>query len=248
MTLPFLNDKAADWGECFMKRRRRRRRGGGILIFLGIALIAAAAGLFAYNIWDGRRAAAASQAIVEALDDLESGLENTPAPAPRRRGRTDVDDRVNGGDPFYFEDKEMPTETIDGYRYIGTLELPSLGLRLPVMDQWDYTRLKISPCLYSGSYFTDDMVICAHNYERHFSPVKWIDIGADVYFVTVDKVVYHYTVSNRETLQPTAVSTMVENQNNTNGMASVENWDLTLFTCNTGGQTRCAVRCVRAAE
>ena len=116
------------------------------------------------------------------------------------------------------------------------------------MDRWDYTRLKISPCVYSGSYKTDDLVICAHNYARHFSPVKRIDIGADVYLITVDCRVYHYQVTNRETLQPGAVENMIENTNNTTDETVTNEWDLTLFTCNTGGQTRCAVRCARIRE
>ena len=40
----------------------------------------------------------------------------------------------------------MPTVTIDGYDYIGYVEAPVLGLKLPVMAEWDYDRLKIAPC------------------------------------------------------------------------------------------------------
>ncbi len=134
----------------------------------------------------------------------------------------------------------MPTVEIDGYLYIGVLEIPKSDLTLPVMYEWDYDRLKISPCRFSGSYFTNDLVICAHNYARHFSPIKWLDIGEDVYFSTVDGNVYHYTVSNRETVQPTDVKQMIDR--------GEENWDLTLFTCNTGGQTRCAVRCMLESD
>ena len=64
---------------------------------------------------------------------------------------------------------DMPTFTVDGYNYIGILEIPSLELTFSVMDGWDYTRLKISLCVCSGSYKTNDLVICAHNYARHFS-------------------------------------------------------------------------------
>ena len=140
-------------------------------------------------------------------------------------------------------DPTMPTEMIDGYAYIGTLKIPALGLNLPVMAECDYTRLKISPCVFSGSYKTNDLVICAHNYARHFSPVKWIDLGADVYLTTVDGVMYSYKVSNIETVQPTAVDQMIKNSNNDKNVSN--DWDMTLFTCNTGGQTRCAVRCTR---
>ena len=204
------------------------RKIGNILILLGLLLLLGAGGLAAYNIWDGIRAERASQHIIQEMDigqDLVEALDQEPD-----------------------DDPDMPVIEVEGNYYIGILEIPSLQLTLPVMDRWDYTRLKISPCVYSGSYKTDDLVICAHNYARHFSPVKRIDIGADVYLITVDCRVYHYQVTNRETLQPGAVENMIENTNNTIDGTVTNEWDLTLFTCNTGGQTRCAVRCARIRE
>lgn len=205
-----------------------RNKISNVLIALGILLVLGAGGLTAYNIWDGIRAANASSAIVEKLNIGEDLIEALDFEAD--------------------ESPDMPVYTVDGYNYIGILEIPSLELTLPVMDTWDYTRLKISPCVYSGSYKTNDLVICAHNYARHFSPVKWIDMGADVYLITVDRKVYHYQVTNRETLQPDSVEHMVENTNNTTDGSVTNEWDLTLFTCNTGGQTRCAIRCARVRE
>ena len=204
------------------------RKIGNTLILLGLLLLLGAGGLTAYNIWDGIRAERASQHIIQEMDigqDLVEALDREPD-----------------------DDPEMPVIEVEGYYYIGILEIPSLQLTLPVMDRWDYTRLKISPCVYSGSYKTDDLVICAHNYARHFSPVKWIDMGADVYLITVDCRVYHYQVTNRETLKPDLVENMIENTNNTKDGTVTNEWDLTLFTCNTGGQTRCAVRCARIRE
>ena len=204
------------------------RKIGNTLILLGLLLLLGAGGLTAYNIWDGIRAERASQHIIQEMDIGQALVEAL--------------DREPDDDP------EMPVIEVEGNYYIGILEIPSLQLTLPVMDRWDYTRLKISPCVYSGSYKTDDLVICAHNYARHFSPVKWIDMGADVYLITVDCRVYHYQVINRETLQPGSVENMIENTNNTTDGTVTNEWDLTLFTCNTGGQTRCAVRCARIRE
>ena len=134
---------------------------------------------------------------------------------------------------------EMQTVQIDNFNYIGMISVPSQGIELPVMDSWDYYRLKIAPCWYSGSYYSDDLVICGHNFPQHFSPLKWVDIGADVYFTAVDGQVYHYMVLERETVKPLDIEVMLDNSTG---------WDLTLFTCNTGGQTRCAVRCARVED
>lgn len=222
------------------------RRFGTLLTAIGLLLMAGGLGLVIYNMWDNNRAGDASDAILKQIEEEQADMGVSNAPASPSRSDKDVDDRVTDKDAWRYG-QTMPVTLVDGFQYIGILEIPSLGIRLPVMDTWDYDRLRISPCLYSGSYYTDDMVICGHNYQRHFSPIKGVDIDADVYFITADKVIYHYTVSNRETVQPTSVEQMIRNMNNRDPEdGDMEDWDLTLFTCNTGGQTRCAVRCIRA--
>ena len=207
-----------------------RNTKGNLLITLGILLIAAAAGLAGYNLWDAGRAQKAAEEITgQLISDIESKVED---------GKTAA--------PYMDPNTPMPVEMIDGYEYIGVLEIPSEGLSLPVMNEWDYTRLKISPCRFTGSYYSDDLVICAHNYMRHLGPLLQIGIGEDIYFTSVDGLTIHYIVTNRETVEPTAVEQMIENTSNSG--TSLLDWDLTLFTCNLGGQTRCAVRCSRAAD
>ena len=182
------------------------------LFALGLVLLAAALALTGYNVWDAHRADRAAQAAVTAL---QAAIETAPAPAE--------------------QPGVMPVLTVDGEDYIGYLSIPALELALPVMADWDYARLKVSPCRYSGSYFTGDLVIAAHNYARHFSPIKWIEPDTVIFFTAADGTVLQYKVRAVETLQPTEIERMT----------TAEGWDLTLFTCNTGGQTRCAVRCVR---
>ena len=207
-----------------------RNTKGNLLITLGILLIAAAAGLAGYNLWDAGRAQKAAEEITgQLISDIESKVEDGKTAAPYVEPNTPV-----------------PVGMSDGYEYIGVLEIPSEGLSLPVMNEWDYTRLKISPCRFTGSYYSDDLVICAHNYMRHLGPLLQIGIGEDIYFTSVDGLTIHYIVTNRETVEPTAVEQMIENTSNSE--TSLLDWDLTLFTCNLGGQTRCAVRCSRAAD
>ena len=172
------------------------RRFGTLLTVIGLLLMAGGLGLLIYNMWDNNRAGDASDAILKQIEEEQADMGVSNAPAPPSRSDKDVDDRVTDKDAWRYG-QTMPVTLVDGFQYIGILEIPSLGIRLPVMDTWDYDRLRISPCLYSGSYYTDDMVICGHNYQRHFSPIKGVDIDADVYFITADKVIYHYTVSKQ---------------------------------------------------
>ena len=133
----------------------------------------------------------------------------------------------------------MTEVELDGWNYIGYLSIPAAGLNLPVMSEWSYAGLKIAPGRYSGSTYADNMVVCAHNYAKHFSPIKWLAEGSEVYFTDMDGMRWTYEVSTVETLQPTQIEKMTEKT------ADSADWDLTLFTCTTGGSARCAVRCVR---
>lgn len=191
-------------------------------MILGAALILAALSLF---LWNQREDQKAGNAAAEVLPRLEEAIEEEP-------GADDAE--PDYPDPY---DTEMAEVEIDGYAYIGYLTIPSLELELPVMSEWDYTRLKIAPCRYSGSTKTDNLVICAHNYTRHFGPIKNLSVGDAVYFTDVDGVTTAYRVAEVDVLNPTDVENMTDS-----------GYSLTLFTCTYGGQSRVTVRCERITE
>ena len=201
---------------------------GKICMALGALLILASAGLLAYNKWDADRADKASQQV---LGELEDTLTKT------MEEKTKADEVVL--QPELDPTQPMTEVELEGWNYIGYLSIPSIGLNLPVMSEWSYAGLKIAPGRYSGSTYADNMVVCAHNYAKHFSPIKWLAEGAEVYFTDMDGMRWSYEVSVVKTIQPTQIEKMTEKTEDS------ENWDLTLFTCTTGGSARCAVRCVR---
>lgn len=201
---------------------------GKICMALGALLILASVGLLAYNKWDADRADKASQQV---LGELEDTLTKT------MEEKTKADEVVL--QPELDPTQPMTEVELEGWNYIGYLSIPSIGLNLPVMSEWSYAGLKVAPGRYSGSTYADNMVVCAHNYAKHFSPIKWLAEGAEVYFTDMDGMRWSYEVSVVETIQPTQIEKMTEKTEDS------ENWDLTLFTCTTGGSARCAVRCVR---
>ena len=205
-----------------------RQKIGKICMVLGALLILAAAALLAYNKWDAARADKAAQ---QALGELEQTLTTTVE--EKAKSETVV------LQPELDPAQPMTETELDGWSYIGYLSIPSIGLDLPVMSEWSYAGLKVAPGRYSGSTYADNMVVCAHNYAKHFSPIKWLAEGAEVYFTDMDGMRWSYEVSVVETIQPTQIEKMTEKTEDS------ENWDLTLFTCTTGGSARCAVRCVR---
>lgn len=195
-----------------------RSRIGSFCMALGAVLLAAAIALLAYNTWDNWRA---GQSVAETADALDAMIQDDT---------TRAEDDSTAGDA-------MPVVEIDGYYYIGTLSIPSLGLELPIMYEWSYPGLRIAPGRYSGAVSSGDLIICGHNYERHFGNLKYLESGAEIVFTDVTGNAFCYEVSEIVTLQPTAVDELLSQENG--------EWNLTLVTCTIGGQTRVTVRCVR---
>ena len=188
-----------------------------IAVFLmvsGIVFIIAAALLFCYNNYENQRAHKASEELMKTLRTQIEAAEI----------------ESDAGEDFF--DEEMKTKVIDGYEYIGYLSLPDLNIDLPIMSQWDYKRLKISPCRYFGSVKTNNLVIAAHNYRWHFGYLGHLEEGDLIIFTDMDSKKYSYNVSSVEILLPTDVE-KVKNSSD----------DLILYTCTYGGEKRIAVRC-----
>lgn len=132
---------------------------------------------------------------------------------------------------------ELPLAEIEGYDYVGVLSIPKLELELPVMAQWDYERLKIAPCCHFGSSRTDDLVIAAHNYKKHFGSLYLLEAGDQLRFTEMDGTDNLYEVTGVDTLSPTEVDA-VQNSGH----------DLVLYTCTYSGQERVTAFCDRVED
>lgn len=192
---------------------------GGVRILLGMVLILSALILTVYNVGTEYRAGISAE---DTLKELVSASGSAM------------------GEEFAYPDyllnpsMEMPVKRIGRFDYIGVLDLPDLGLSLPVISEWSYAGLKKAPCRYAGSAYLDNMVICAHNYRTHFGGIKNLSAGNSVVFTDIDGNVFTYQVTDIEILRPYASEEMVSGD-----------WDLTLFTCTVGGARRVTVRCRR---
>ena len=199
------------------------KKTGIAIIAVGAALILSALLLLLYNRYEdahaGQEAESLLASVEEAISAQTMDVPTAAAPSPT---------------PL---DPEMPVVMLDGYEYVGYVEIPALGLKLPVMSEWDYTRLRVAPCRQFGSSRTDDLVIAAHNYENHFGRLKELSKGDTVIFTDMEGLVNTYCVEKIETLAPDAVDA-VQNSGH----------DLVLYTCTKGGKTRVTVFCDRAAK
>lgn len=198
---------------------------GILLILIGLALLGGAAYIFMQNQQENEAAGTGAQTALEALQEM---LPTTTAQ------QTTAPEVTEESVPETTLDPEMPVVEVDGYEYIGYLDLPRLEMTLPIMSEWDSLRLQIAPCRQFGSSRTDDLVIAGHNYASHFGRLNELDVGDTVRFTDMEGVVSTYTICRVETLRPTQVED-VQNSGH----------DLVLYTCTYGGRSRVVLFCDR---
>ena len=200
---------------------------GKLLTGVGLLLIAAALLLTVYNIRESDRAGAESEEMVVRMESLTADL-------PERL-ETEKKELV----PEYKKnpEMEMPTVEVNGQECVGMIEIPALGLKLPVISEWSDAKLKKAPCRYSGSAYLKNMIIAGHNYRTHFSGIKRLNPGDSIVFTDADGNVFSYEVAEIETVGGYDIEKM-----------EAGDWDLTLFTCTNKGKARAAVRCREIEE
>lgn len=127
---------------------------------------------------------------------------------------------------------QMLQTSLQGYDLVGIIRVPGVGVELPVLNNWSYELLKLSPCRYSGSIAGQDLILMGHNYKKHFAPLRQVSPGDRVEFLDVSGTSHSYVVAETEVLKPTQLDEL-----------SSSDYSLTIFTCTPGGQSRFVVRC-----
>lgn len=199
---------------------------------MGAALLLAALLLWVFNTLQAARAGEEARNV---LDDVKQVMASATRPTdPSTPLTTEPDDATQPETEPTVPPDRMPTVTVGYNDYIGYLHIPSQELELPVMSDWSYDKLNVAPCRQFGSYYTDDLVIAAHNFYSHFGKLKNLNPGDAVTFTDVTGTDHNYTVASVQTLQPDDVDA-VQNSGHA----------LTLYTCTPGGATRVTVFCDR---
>lgn len=194
---------------------------GNICIALGIVSLLGAVSLFLYNRTEADAAGKASESVLQTMEEEYGVVPESTVLMPE-----------------LYTDKEMKSTTIDGNEYIGYISIPSVNINLPIMKDWSYDGLRIAPCRFSGSLYTDDMIIAGHNYITHFGPIESLSSGDEVNICDMENNIWQYKVLWIEVIDGTDIEGMMTK-------SETDNWDLTLFTCTMSGTSRYAVRCER---
>ena len=198
-------------------------------MILGGLLLLGALGLAGYNLLSEKRAEEASRAAMEEI--LAIMPEEIAASVPTVNGQQELEIPKHILDP----EREMPVINVQGWEYVGVLDIPALDLSLPVMSEWSYAGLYYAPCRFDGSAYNDDLVIIGHNYSCHFGHLKNLPDGSAVYFTDVEGTRFEYVSVLHETLPPNAGEELCSGD-----------WPLSIATCTVGGQARVVLRCERA--
>ncbi len=131
----------------------------------------------------------------------------------------------------------MPVVDVDGRSFVGTVQIPSLSLLLPIQNEWGKDNAKVSVCRYKGSAYDNDLIVCGHNYVEHFGRLNELEMGAEVIVTDMNGTSFHYEVTNMETLGAYDTEEMESG-----------GWDFTMFTCTVGGSNRVTIRCEATGE
>lgn len=207
---------------------KRRKRLSDLCIALGIVFMLGAVSLTLYNEYESGRSEAEKDQILTVLQEKAVLTPQETSPQQPQETKEPLPDT-----PADFK-TEMTEVIVDGYGYIGSLSLLSLDAEFPIMSGWNGERLKIAPCRYFGSAFTDDLIIAGHNYRKGFGMLKKLKTGDCVVFTDMDGNSYEYVVDLIEVLQAEDIDGMVNSP-----------WELSLYTCTYDGQSRLTVRCKR---
>lgn len=206
---------------------------GTFFMILGVLLIAGSLALLLYN---GNEDKKAGEAVDTLLPDIievinEKAAQNKKDSAAPIHPCTETPHVNPYNEQAVLVSYEMNTVEIDGYEYIGYISIPTIELNLPVMADWSYKKLKISPCRQFGSVKSDDLVIVGHNYARHFGNIYKLKPGDIMTFTDADGNITVYSLLAVEQLAATDVAALKKGE-----------WDLTLYTCTYGGRNRIVVR------
>lgn len=208
------------------------KKAGIVILMLGAVLLVSALLLVFHNRQEAQEAGQEAQKLLADVEELIAIRETQPTqPSAAPEAETETEPTEPTLAP------ELPVASMNGYDYVGYVEIPALSLQLPVMAQWSYERLYVAPCRQSGSSRTDDLVIAAHNYYTHFGRLKELEPGDTVIFTDMDGIVNTYAVEKLDTLDPYDVDAALNS-----------GYALVLYTCTTGGASRVTAFCSRVEE
>lgn len=192
-----------------------KKRKGSVPLLLGLALILCSLGLMLFFYVRLQVGSADCQKTATVLSQM-------------------LPDRA-AGIPGSEPDTAMPVLQLEGTDYVALLEIPSLGITLPVADRWDSSLL--SPARFFGSVYDHTLVIGGADDPRQFGFCDKIDTGVSLTVTDMTGAEFTYRVTRVDRSKSADTHWL-----------SPQEHDLTLFCRDQFSTDYVAVRCEFAFE
>lgn len=150
------------------------RRSGKVFFLLGFLLILGSLTLFVTSQIRGAQAEKRNAALVDTIESL----------LPERTGGV-MDD---------YSDMEMPVLEIDGEDIVALVEIPALGVKLPVSAHWDKRTADAHPCRFWGTVYDGSLIVGGTDRSGQFDGFDRIDTGCGVTVTDMTGAVFSYAV------------------------------------------------------
>lgn len=206
-----------------------------IIIAAGILCLAAAAAIAFFNQYTANKAGETSESILEKIENGEAGIvsftDTDEAPQTADTQGEEAGDNISDGLSNSFVSDSA--YSVGEWMICGTLEIPVIGLKLPVMAEYSEALLRLAPCRYTDNGVpSDKLVIAGHNFNEHFGYLGNLVNGDSVFFTDAEG-------KRRET----KVVYIGQVESNDFAAVSEGDWELAMFTCNFSGEKRVLVCC-----
>lgn len=183
-----------------------------VLQAAGILLICASLGLLLYT---HLHADSARTAAKELAGKIEASL-------PER----------SAGLPDSYTSSQMPILQIDGQDFVGLIQAPDYGCKLPVYDRWDTGKLQDYPCRFTGSVYDSSLIIGGSGQTGQFDFFSRLDIGERITVTDMLGAEFCYRVARVDRADHAEAERLIN-----------EEFDLTLFARSPYALEYMIVRC-----
>ena len=186
-----------------------------VLMIAGVLLILSSLAFAIINITLEKNAQKNATLIADRISTLIPEVKNAQ-----------MDDRV---------DTRMASVSIDGADFCAIVEIPGLGIRLPVYSEWDPARVRMYPCRFTGSIYDGTLIIGGSDAKGQFDFVSAITEGDTLFITDMEGNCYLYEVDRIDLASSADTNTLTEH-----------GYSLVLFARNTYGSGYTVIRCTAA--
>ena len=211
---------------------KRKKRMYKIDFFISVFLVCILFSYYIYAEYDKNKNEAISQEILSSLTFEDNVADDTTI----KFADNSIVVILNTEDPF----EVIYSETESGQRYyvLATINIPSIDVTYPVLNETTDELLKISPTKFWGADPNEvgNFCIVGHNYRssKFFSKVPKLEEGDVIEITDLSGRMLTYEVYDKYVVDPTDVSCTTQR---TNGMK-----EITLITCTDDSQKRVIIK------